>query len=135
MKTFILFTALLFSSIVSAQSIVISDENRYENSNTDISTNNISTSFPKPTLSDIEFSNPYPNPVTTQTKINYFIPFSYNNATIVIRNIIGTTMKEYQILYQEGKITLDFSDFDEGIYFYSLIIDENIFLTKKIIKK
>jgi len=135
MKTLILLTALLFSSIVNAQNITNLDEKREESINTEIAPNILSSDLSGRTISDIEFSNPYPNPVKTQTKINYIIPFTFKRATIVIRNIIGTSLIEYEIVYPEGKITLDFSEFDDGIYFYSLIIDGNIILTRKIIKK
>lgn len=88
----------------------------------------------KPEFSRVEFSNPYPNPVTVNTRINYNIPFSYVSATLVIRNIIGTNVKEVEIGAPQGKLNLDLSDLNEGIYFYSLVIDGHIALTRKLIK-
>jgi len=92
------------------------------------------TAIAKINFSSIEFSNPYPNPVNVNTKINYNIPFSYVRATLYIRNIIGTIVREHEISNPQGKLNLDLSDLNEGIYFYSLVIDGNVVLTRKLIK-
>jgi len=91
-------------------------------------------SISKPDFSRVDFSNPYPNPASVQAKINYNIPLSYNKATLILRNLIGTTVKEYELDNTQGRIVLDLADLDEGIYFYSLIIDGNVVLTRKLIK-
>ena len=91
-------------------------------------------SINKPDFTRIDFSNPYPNPASSQTKINYTIPFTYEKATLILRNLIGTNVKEYVIDNPQGRIVLDLSDIKEGIYFYSLVIDGNVILTRKLIK-
>ncbi|OPZ99270.1 MAG: hypothetical protein BWY70_01014 [Bacteroidetes bacterium ADurb.Bin408] len=88
----------------------------------------------KPDYSKIEFSNPYPNPAVVQARINYNIPYAFNSANLILRNLIGTKVKEIEITNPQGKLTIDVTDLNEGIYFYSLIIDGNIILTRKLIK-
>ncbi len=84
--------------------------------------------------SKFEFSNPYPNPVISQTRINYNIPVSFSKATLTLRNLIGTKVKEYELSDSQGKLVLDLNDIEEGIYFYSLIVDGNVVLTRKLIR-
>lgn len=91
-------------------------------------------SINKPDYSKIEFSNPYPNPAVVQTRINYNIPYNFNNASLILRNLIGTKVKDIEITNSQGKLTIDVTDLNEGIYFYSLIVDGNIILTRKLIK-
>jgi len=85
-------------------------------------------------FSKVDFSNPYPNPVSSLTRMNYNIPANFSKATLILRNLIGTSVKEFVIEDPQGKLVMDLSDLKEGIYFYSLIIDDNVILTRKLIK-
>jgi len=91
-------------------------------------------SVPKIDFTRVEFSNPYPNPANTQTKINYNIPVQYVRAVLVLRNLIGTNVKDIELPNPQGKLIIDLSELNEGIYFYSLIIDGHVVLTRKLIK-
>ena len=114
--------------------VVYNDANHNDSTYVVVTYQADAASISKPDISRIDFSNPYPNPVTSQTKINYNIPESFNKATLILRNLIGTQVKEYIIDNPQGKILLDLTDINEGIYFYSLIIDGNVILTRKLIK-
>jgi len=82
----------------------------------------------------IEFSNPFPNPATTYTMFNYNIPFDFNKASLEFRNLIGTVVKEVSIVEKNGKLTIELNDITEGIYFYTLVIDNKVILSRKMIK-
>lgn len=83
---------------------------------------------------EAHLSNPYPNPATTQTKFNYNFPFNFNNAKLQIRNVIGATVKEAVITDNKGEIVIELDDLNDGIYIYTLVIDNRILLTRKLIK-
>jgi len=80
-----------------------------------------------------EISNPYPNPAGYYTSINYNFPLSTIKAKFVLRDVLGSKVKEMNIYETEGKLTLNTSDIKEGVYFYSFIIDDKLILTKKLI--
>ncbi len=82
---------------------------------------------------DIIFSNAYPNPASVSTTISYSLPANSNNTRIIIRDLLGATVKEILITDFKGKKTIITSDMDDGIYFYSLVLDEKIITSKKLI--
>jgi len=86
-------------------------------------------------LEKIEFSNPFPNPASSFVKFNYSnLPQNYIPATLEIRNLIGAVVKEVRINDTRGTINIDINDLNEGIYFYSLIVDGKVAITRKLLK-
>jgi hypothetical protein len=79
-----------------------------------------------------EISNPYPNPAANFTSFNYSTPNYTGNTRIVITNILGSVVKEMNI-ENEGKITINTSDLNDGIYMYSFIVDDKLIQTKRLI--
>ncbi len=79
------------------------------------------------------FSNAYPNPATTSTSIAYVLPQKLTNAQIIVRDLLGNTLIEKQLLIKEGKVTLNISDLPDGIYFYSLLMNNQIYKSRKLI--
>ncbi len=82
---------------------------------------------------EIKFSNPYPNPSDNFTSFDYLLPKTTKYSKIVIRNILGTVVKEVKIFNKKGNIKLSTEELTDGIYFYSIIVDDNIFITKRLI--
>jgi len=84
-------------------------------------------------LSDLNINNIsiYPNPA-----INYFVLNVMKNmigGNIVLTNILGKVILKHEI--SSKKETIDISNFDKGIYFYSILKDNGIIETKKLIIK
>jgi hypothetical protein len=83
----------------------------------------------------IEFSNAYPNPA------HKFVQFDYNlnkvsaQTHLVIYNLLGNVVKEIAITDQQGSLKVNTSDLTEGIYFYSLLINNESMTTHKLIIK
>ena len=77
-----------------------------------------------------------PNPFTSETTINYYLPQSVNNAKMIFYNDMGQSIKEV-ILEHRGNasVKINSSDLARGFYSYSLIVDEKIFETKRMLKK
>nr|MBC8386097.1 T9SS type A sorting domain-containing protein [Candidatus Cloacimonadota bacterium] len=80
----------------------------------------------------------YPNPFRTTTKISYELPTNIENATIGIFSIKGQTIREYPIFNNQSLIFWDGRDkyhnqVSSGVYFYRLISDERVLMSKKMI--
>ena len=77
-----------------------------------------------------------PIPATTNTTIRYAVPSQYKKADIIIRNTLGSVVAKYNVVTgKKGKIDLNVSDFNSGIYFYSIIADGRVLSTKKLVVK
>ncbi|MEI8203963.1 MAG: T9SS type A sorting domain-containing protein [Bacteroidota bacterium] len=77
--------------------------------------------------------NAYPNPANSYVSINYDIFKDVSNAKLIIRNILGKTMKEIPLNSISGRLNVNTEDLDEGIYFYSVAINNDIQNSKKLI--
>ncbi|MFN5460177.1 MAG: T9SS type A sorting domain-containing protein [Bacteroidota bacterium] len=83
-------------------------------------------------LKQFHFTNPQPNPTNGYTAIRYDFPFEAN-AKIKIYNAVGTLIKEIKLEEKSGKIILDTEEMTSGIYFYSLVVNDKISGTRKLI--
>ncbi|MCD4664928.1 MAG: T9SS type A sorting domain-containing protein [Bacteroidales bacterium] len=83
---------------------------------------------------DYDLSNAYPNPANTFTKFDYSLS-GVKNARLVIYNLLGTVVNETIITDNSGNIKISTSELDEGIYFYSLLINNETLKTQKLIIK
>ncbi len=76
----------------------------------------------------------YPNPYTLNTTINY--DFStinqFNQASIVVYDMMGKAVKIINLKGSEGNITLDRTNLASGVYFYSLVVDGARLKTEKL---
>ena len=81
----------------------------------------------------ISVSNPYPNPAKSQTTFNYQLPANNSKSSIKIHNLLGALVKEVQLVGQEGKVTINVGDLNDGVYFYSVVVNNNTFETKRLI--
>lgn len=76
----------------------------------------------------------YPNPADNFTSFVYKLEQG-TSASVAIRNILGSIVKEINLNDPEGKITVNTSDLGDGIYFYSLIENGFSKSTRKLIVK
>jgi hypothetical protein len=82
---------------------------------------------------DITIHDVYPNPVVDQAFIDYKIHNEAVKARVVIHNILGRTMNETDLPVYESKIKLQTEELATGIYFYTLYLDNDGVLTRKLI--
>ncbi|MDR0972240.1 MAG: T9SS type A sorting domain-containing protein [Bacteroidales bacterium] len=76
----------------------------------------------------------YPNPAKNTTTIEYSIPSKYKNSEIIIRDMVGKTIKTIPIEQNnKGKKNISLSEFANGVYFYSISNNGIIYSTKKLI--
>jgi len=83
------------------------------------------------------FSSNYPNPFQTETTIEIFIEKNVKSAKIVIYDSNGSTISKYDIKERDRKTNLKISknNLNSGVYFYTLITDDLVIGTKKMIVK
>ncbi len=81
-----------------------------------------------------EISKIYPNPANNSINLNYNLKEN-SSANIVIFNILGNEIKKFYLDNFKNKISIDVSDLKNGVYFYSITIDNKIKETKKLIIK
>jgi len=82
---------------------------------------------------NIKISDAFPNPATTETKITYELPKEIISARVIVRDLLGNTVKEMLLPDLTGEIVLNTSDLNGGIYFYSLLLNDQVYSTKKLI--
>lgn len=104
MKIKILFFILFSVSLIAAKAVV-----PYENS-IDGTAN-----------TGVVLGQNYPNPAKGKTVI--IVEFSASEAVFSIYNVLGKLVEQRVISNDQKRITLDVSDFQEGIYLYSIEAD------------
>lgn len=80
-------------------------------------------------------SNAYPNPASSASYVDYKLPKSAVGASLRINSLLGVTIQDIPLDRSEGKATIDVSKLKEGIYFYSLIVNNSITQTRKFVVK
>ena len=75
-----------------------------------------------------------PNPFTSATTIEYFIPTDATSANILVFNLTGELMQSYPIhAFGNGQVVISGSTLNAGMYIYSLVVDEQIVGTKRMV--
>jgi hypothetical protein len=75
-----------------------------------------------------------PNPFNQQTSIQYFIPENVQNASIMVFDLNGKLMNTVPVTsFGKGAITINGSALSPGMFVYSLVVDEKIIDTKRMI--
>jgi hypothetical protein len=77
-------------------------------------------------------SDAYPNPASTDFSVNYHMN-TFAKSEITITDVLGKKIKEVKLTEKEGNVTINTSQLKEGIYFYSLIVNNHITATRKIV--
>ncbi len=83
----------------------------------------------------INVQDVYPNPVTDFAYIDYRILNDQINAKITLHNILGNVLGEYELPTLESKVKVRTETLSSGIYFYTLYVDNEAVMTRKIVVK
>lgn len=78
-------------------------------------------------------SNAYPNPAVSATNIDYRLPSGVSNAKIKINTLLGTTIREISLSNSEGKAQVDVTNLPNGIYVYTLFVNNSAVATRKFV--
>jgi hypothetical protein len=77
----------------------------------------------------------YPNPVVDYAFVNYDMINEEMEAKIIIHNILGNAIDEYSLPAAENKVKIRAESMNPGIYFYTLYLDNEGVMTRKLIVK
>jgi len=83
--------------------------------------------------SKIKFGNAYPNPANNKVSFNYDFPIGVTTASLKIYNLLGQAVTEQSISESNGRLEIPLNNLNEGIYLYSLTINNSVIVTKKLI--
>ena len=89
-------------------------------------------------LSDktIFLGNPIPNPWSDYTTINYTIQTNFSSAQITFSTIEGRLIKTVELKEKgEGQLNIYSKELNNGIYVYTLTVDNKIIDSKKMVKQ
>ena len=75
-----------------------------------------------------------PNPYTSNTEIRYEIPYEFKTGSIRVTDLSGKALKEIPVYTKgNGSITLQKGSFSAGTYIYTLIVDNTVIDSKKMV--
>ncbi|HAI75095.1 MAG TPA: hypothetical protein DCM08_02515 [Microscillaceae bacterium] len=77
----------------------------------------------------------YPNPANEQASIEYALKLDGVVAKISISDVLGTQMGEFPLTYGNSSIKIPTKQYESGVYFYTLVVNNKIIITKKLIVK
>ena len=77
----------------------------------------------------------YPNPVVDYAYVNYAKLNDEVEAKIIIHNILGNPIDEYTLPSDETRVKIRAESMNAGIYFYTLYLDGEGVMTRKLIVK
>ncbi len=77
----------------------------------------------------------YPNPVVDYAYVNYNVLNDEVEAKIIIHNILGNSLDEYSLPSSENRVKIRAESLNAGIYFYTLYLDNEGVVTRKLIVK
>jgi hypothetical protein len=81
----------------------------------------------------ISLSDVYPNPTHNTVNVDYNFDVNIDAASVKIVNLLGAVVKEVEMDQNGNKLSMDVSDLTAGIYFYSVVVNNEIFKTKKLV--
>jgi hypothetical protein len=82
---------------------------------------------------DITIEDVYPNPVQDIAYIHYKLHNESISAKVVIHNILGRPLNEIELSAFEDRAKIQTEELVSGIYFYTVYLDNNGVLTRKLI--
>ena len=79
------------------------------------------------------FSNAYPNPANNTVSFDYNMPYDVNSASVAIYNMMGQEVVRQNLNLGGSRADINVSDLNEGVYFYSLIVNNQTVKTNKFV--
>ncbi len=83
----------------------------------------------------ISIKEVYPNPVSDYAYVDYKIQSDAIKAKILLHNLLGNVISEYELPPTGTSVRMKADDLSPGIYFYTLYIDNEGVMTRKLIVK
>jgi hypothetical protein len=81
---------------------------------------------------EITIHDVYPNPVQDLAIIDYKISSDLVKAKIVLHNVLGKPLGDYELSPADTRIKIQMDEFPSGVYFYTLYLNSGGVFTRKI---
>ncbi len=81
----------------------------------------------------VQLSDVFPNPVKEKAIFNYNYINPDKEARIVIHSVLGSVVSEFTLSPYESRLSISVMDYNPGVYFYTLYIDNEGVATKKMV--
>lgn len=75
----------------------------------------------------------YPNPASEFVSLDYNLTSKVEVASVRVVNVLGAVVKEATLDFGSSKAKINVSDLENGIYFYSVLVNGDIYRTKKLV--
>lgn len=79
------------------------------------------------------FSNAYPNPAKNVVSFDYDMPNDVQTAAVAIYNMMGQEVLRQDLNIGGSRLDVNVSDLTDGVYFYSLIVNNQAVKTNKLV--
>ncbi len=87
----------------------------------------------------VELKNPqmtiFPNPATNRVTVNYNSVAGTGIASVKVINILGKVVKEQKFDVGSHSLIMNISDISKGMYLYTLVVNNEVIDTKKVVIK
>ena len=83
----------------------------------------------------IQLRDVYPNPAVDHAFVDYTLLNTAVKAKIMIHNLLGNTIDEYPLPASENKVKIRAEALNSGVYFYTLYLDNEGVITRKLLVK
>ncbi|MEL7001670.1 MAG: T9SS type A sorting domain-containing protein [Bacteroidota bacterium] len=81
----------------------------------------------------IKINEVYPNPANEYAIFDYNLLDEDVDAKIIMHNVLGSIVGEYELSFLETKLKVITENMNPGVYFYTLNLDNEGIMTKKMI--
>lgn len=82
---------------------------------------------------EITIQDVYPNPASDQAFMEYKIHNENSKVKLLLHNILGRILGDYQLPASEVRLKIPTEDLPIGVYFYTIYIDQEGVLTRKLV--
>ncbi|MBU0487101.1 MAG: T9SS type A sorting domain-containing protein [Bacteroidetes bacterium] len=80
-------------------------------------------------------SEPFPNPSRSSAKFQYCLARNAQEGKLIIFDLLGTIIEDITLPDREGVVSFETISIQNGVYFYSFIVDDKKLSTRKMIIK
>ncbi len=78
-------------------------------------------------------SNIFPNPANNYAQVEYRVVGNFGSANLSFFNLIGKQVADFDLPKSTDKIRINTSNWENGIYGYSIMVDGKVIATKKLL--
>ena len=75
----------------------------------------------------------HPNPGKEMVALNYSLASANSIGTLLVRNVLGSEVYKVELIGVAGQVIIPVEKFNNGMYFCTMVVDNEVFETKRLI--